>query len=207
MNCICTLTNKWVIIVHYSLRKLGEVIMSKTDRRIIKSQEAIKKAVIELMSEKDFDDITIQEISDRANVGRGTVYAHYVDKFDLIDKLIETHINQLREIYVSTSEMNFVDGTLMCFEYFERNYLFFSTMLGSKGAPSFRTRLLAMLIEEGVNDADITKGKNCGLNKDIIVQFFGTAYVGTVEWWIKNGMPYPPRVMAEQVGLLLERNL
>ncbi|MGG4043015.1 TetR/AcrR family transcriptional regulator, partial [Bacillus smithii] len=45
--------------------------MSKVNRRITKSQEAIKKAVIELMSEKNFDDITIQEIADRANVNRG----------------------------------------------------------------------------------------------------------------------------------------
>jgi AcrR family transcriptional regulator len=181
--------------------------MSKVDRRILKSQEAIKKAVIELMSEKDFDDITIQDIADRANVTRGTIYVHYGDKFDLLDKLIATHINELQEIYVSTSEMDFVEGTLMCLEYFQSNYSFFSTMLASKGAPSFRTRLLAMLIEEGMNDVNITNGKNSGLNKDILVQFFGTAYVGVVEWWIMNGMPYPPHVMAEQVGMLLERNL
>jgi AcrR family transcriptional regulator len=181
--------------------------MSKVDRRILKSQEAIKKAVIELMSEKDFDDITIQDISDSANVGRGTIYAHYVDKFDLLDKLIKTHINQLREIFVSTSEMDFIGGTLICLQYFESNYLFFSTMLSSKGTPSFRRRFLEFLIEEGMKDVDIITGKNIGLSQDVIVQFFGTAYVGVVEWWILNGMPYPPHVMAEQVGTLLERNL
>ncbi|MNC17857.1 Bacterial regulatory protein, tetR family [compost metagenome] len=52
--------------------------MSKVDRRIGKTQEAIKNAVIELMSEKNFDDITIQDISDRANVSRGTIYLHYL---------------------------------------------------------------------------------------------------------------------------------
>lgn len=59
--------------------------MPKVDRRITKSQEAIKKALIELMSEKSFDDITIQDIADRANVNRGTIYLHYLDKFDLLD--------------------------------------------------------------------------------------------------------------------------
>jgi len=54
---------------------------------------------------------------------------------------------------------------------------------------------------------DITKEKNYGRNEDIIVQFVANAYVGIVEWWLKNGMPYPPRIMAEQVGILLERNL
>ncbi|WP_420832529.1 TetR/AcrR family transcriptional regulator [Paenibacillus periandrae] len=41
------------------------------------------------MSEKNFDQITIQDISDRANVSRRTVYLRYMDKFDLLDKLIE----------------------------------------------------------------------------------------------------------------------
>jgi AcrR family transcriptional regulator len=181
--------------------------MSKVDRRILKSQEAIKKAVIELMSEKNFDDITIQDIADRANVNRGTIYLHYSDKFDLLDKLIETHINELREICESASEMDFIESTVICFEYFESNYLFFSTMLASKGAPYFRSRFLEFLIEEFKNEVDTTKGKNYGLSEDVIVQFISTAYVGVLEWWLTNGMPYPAHVMAEQVGTLLERNL
>ncbi|CAM4227417.1 hypothetical protein PAAL109150_16690 [Paenibacillus alkaliterrae] len=72
--------------------------MAKVDRRILKSQESMKKAVIELMTEKNFDDITIQDIADRANINRGTIYLHYQDKFDLLDKLIETHINGKRQI-------------------------------------------------------------------------------------------------------------
>lgn len=86
--------------------------MAKVDRRIVKSQEAIKKAVIELMSEKNFDEITIQDISDRANVSRGTIYLHYLDKYDLLDKLIEEHINEMREICESTSEMDFKDAVI-----------------------------------------------------------------------------------------------
>lgn len=71
--------------------------MSVKDRRILKSQEAIKNAFIELMSEKNFDQITIQNISDRANVGRRTIYHHYMDKYDLLDKIIEEHINSLQK--------------------------------------------------------------------------------------------------------------
>lgn len=178
--------------------------MSKVDRRILKSQEAIKKAVIELMAEKNFDDITIQDISNRADVNRGTIYLHYTDKFDLLDKLIEEHINKLREICETACEMEWEPATLVFFEYFESNYVFFSTMLASKGAPSFRSRFLEFLIEEFNNELDKTNEKNNGVSEDVIVQFVGTAYVGVVEWWLTNGMPYPPSVMAEQVGTLLE---
>lgn len=181
--------------------------MTKVDRRIIKSQEAIKKAVIELMSEKSFDDITIQEIADRANVNRGTIYLHYMDKYDLLDKLIEEHMDNLRELCRSASEMTFEEGNYVWFEYFENNYLFFSTMLSSKGAPYFRSRFLELVIEEFKPEIDIANGKNQGLREEVILQFFGSAVVGIVEWWFKNGMPLPTRVIAEQTGRLLDRNL
>lgn len=122
--------------------------MSKTDRRILKSQEAIKKALIELMSEKNFDDITLQDISHSANVSRGTIYLHYTDKSDLLDKLIEEHITRLSVLCRSASELSFIDSTLIWFQYFESNYLFFSTMLDSKGAPSFRSRFFNLLVDE-----------------------------------------------------------
>ncbi|KAB2332286.1 TetR/AcrR family transcriptional regulator [Cytobacillus depressus] len=181
--------------------------MSMVDRRILKSQEAIKKAFIELMSEKNFDRITIQDISDKANVGRRTIYHHYMDKFDLLDKLIEEHINRLRDLCDSASEIDFVNANRIWFEYFESNFLFFSTMLTNKGVPLFRNRFLEYVVKELKNEVNVTEGKNYGLSEDFIVQFFGVAIVGSVEWWFKNGMPYPPHVMAEQAGILLDRNL
>jgi hypothetical protein len=80
-------------------------------------------------------------------------------------------------------------------------------MLANKGAPSFRSRFLEFLIEEFKDEVDITEERNQGLNEDVMLQFMATAYVGVVEWWITNGMPYPPHVMAKQVGILLERTV
>lgn len=183
--------------------------MSKVDRRIPKSLEAIKKAFIELMSEKSFDRITIQDISDRANVSRKTIYLHYLDKFDLLDKLIEEHIKELQEMCELPSETDSIYGRMSWFEYYESKYLFFSAMLSSNKAPLFRRRLIEFLIKDMKNgwNINITEGKNRGLSEVVILQFFATAYLGLVEWWLTNGMPYPPHVMEEQVEVLLERNL
>lgn len=181
--------------------------MTKVDRRILKSQEAIKKAMIELMSERNFDHITLKDISDRANVSRRTIYLHYDDKYDLLDKLIEEHINELQEICETESEMDSTKGSMTWFEYFERNYLFFSALLASKGAPFFRCRFLKFVIEDIKNGWDMTEGKKNGISEDVILQFIAPAYVGIVEWWFTNGMPYPPDVMEKQVGMLLENNL
>lgn len=181
--------------------------MCKMDRRSLKSQDSIKKAIIELMSEKNFDDITIQDIADRANVNRRTIYLHYLDKFDLLDKLIEEHINKLREICESTPEMDIPDGNAIWFKYLEQNYSFFSAMLASKGAPFFRSRFLEFITEDIKNGWDMTEGKKRGISEDVILHFIAPAYVGIVEWWFTNGMPYPPDVIGKQVGMLLESNL
>lgn len=183
--------------------------MTKVDRRILKSQEALKKAIIELMAEKNLDQITVQDIADRADVSRKTFYLRYLDKFDLLDKLIEEHINEMQIMCESANEMDYLDGSVSWFEYFETNYSFFSAMLDSKGAPFFRNRFLDFLIKDmktGWN-ININEGKNVGLNEEVILHFFATAYLGAVEWWFKNEKPCPPHVMEYQMRVLLERNL
>lgn len=175
--------------------------MSKVDRRILKSQEAIKNALIELMTEKGFDQITIQDIANKANVGRRTFYLHYMDKYDLIDKITEEHMHELSVLCETASEMNYIDAELLWFEYFERHYLFFSLMLASKGAHLFRHRFLELVTEELQKDMNISE------SEDVTIQFFGAAIVGIVEWWFTNEKPYSPQVMAERVGTILERNL
>lgn len=189
--------------------------MLKLDRRIRKSQEAIKMAIIELMIEKEFDQITIQDISDRADVSRRTIYLHYTDKFDLLDKLIEEHIDNLRELCDSSDYADYRDAGLLWFEYFELHSLFFSALLASKGSLFFRNRFLEFFLQElGKTDDGMLKesstelidqGLSDGLNVDI--QFLGAAIVGVVEWWFKNGKPLPPSFMARRLGALLERNL
>lgn len=198
--------NNFCIFVNY-LRKLGDLKLAKVDRRIQKTQDALKKAVIDLMSEKNFDDITIQDLSDRANVSRGTIYLHYLDKYDLLDKLIEEHIDVLRVTCRAAAELDFTESTLIWTEYFELHYSFFSMMLASKGAPYFHGRFLAFLIEEFKNEIDVTKGKNEGLNEDLLMRFVAYSFVGVVEWWFMNEMPVPHHVLAEQLGTLLERNV
>ncbi|MDN4618161.1 TetR/AcrR family transcriptional regulator [Paenibacillus sp. PsM32] len=179
--------------------------MVKVDRRVLRTQEAIKKAFLELMSEKKFESITIQDIADRANINRATVYLHYLDKFDLIDKIIEEHILNMSEICETEAELDWFESTVLCIEYLEENYLFFSTMLASEGASFFRNQFVQHNIKEFKKDIDITKGRNKGQNEEVVAEFVANAYVGVVEWWIKNEMPYTPKEMAEKLGDLLER--
>src|SRR3990172_2299341 len=66
--------------------------MTKTDRRIQRTREVLQKALIELISERGYDAITIQDIVDRANVGRTTFYLHYRSKDDLFMSCHEANL-------------------------------------------------------------------------------------------------------------------
>jgi len=57
--------------------------MTKTDRRVQRTRELLQKALIELIRERGYDAVTIQDIVDRANVGRTTFYLHYRSKDEL----------------------------------------------------------------------------------------------------------------------------
>lgn len=60
----------------------------KTDLRIIKTQESIKSAFMELMKEKPLEKISVVELARKARINKGTFYLHYADIYDLYDKMI-----------------------------------------------------------------------------------------------------------------------
>lgn len=65
------------------------------DRRFRKTRNLLRLASIEVMREKSFSAMTIQDIADRANVNRGTFYAHFADKYELLKELIHERFQYL----------------------------------------------------------------------------------------------------------------
>lgn len=64
-------------------------MQSKVDLRIVKTRANIKNTFIELLSEKEFNEITIQNILDKALINRSTFYKHYSDKYELAEQLVD----------------------------------------------------------------------------------------------------------------------
>lgn len=60
---------------------------SSVDRRIIRTKEAIRDALITLIEEKGFDAVSVINITSRADINRGTFYLHYRDKYDLLEQI------------------------------------------------------------------------------------------------------------------------
>jgi len=69
---------------------------SETDPRVKRTRQLIQDAFTSLMREKEFDDITVKDIAERATVNRATFYAHFVDKFDILEsKIMESFMTIL----------------------------------------------------------------------------------------------------------------
>ena len=98
----------------------------KIDRRIIKSQNAIQSAFIEMLITDGFDEITVKTLPKKANIGRKTFYLHYLDKYNLLDKIVDDHLDQLKEICYEKQNKGFIEGTIIWFEYFKEHINHFS---------------------------------------------------------------------------------
>ena len=66
-----------------------------SDPRVKRTRQLLQQAFLALMQEKGFQDTTVQDIADRATVNRATFYAHFTDKYDLIDSCIREQFQQL----------------------------------------------------------------------------------------------------------------
>jgi len=76
------------------------------DRRIQRTRQLLQQASIEVMQEKGFKATSVQEIAERANVSRGTFYAHFVDKYALVESLLREEFQNLVRPLPPVSQWN-----------------------------------------------------------------------------------------------------
>lgn len=175
--------------------------MQELDRRTRKTRAAISDAFWKLMQEKDFEEITIQDITDAADIHRATFYLHYQDKYDWLEKsitqllqgLIDLDSNTLL-INGETTEKTFT-GT---FEYFDAHFEFYSIMLKNKGTLFFQQRFKELIVEQFMRRNNKELGQSPEF--DFAVQFSASATVGCIEWWIQNDRPLTAEQMAEHMA-------
>jgi AcrR family transcriptional regulator len=66
-----------------------------TDPRIVRTRKLLQQALVNLMKEKPFDNISVQDIAEAATINRATFYDHYPDKFALLECTVGTRFNEL----------------------------------------------------------------------------------------------------------------
>lgn len=167
----------------------------KVDRRIQRTQQLLRDALIELIVEKGYDDVSIQDIADRANVARTTFYLHYRDKEELL-------LNSMLEIYddlAANMEKPLLpngllpDGTpaeIVIFQHVEQNAALYHVLLVKPGFGVFINRAidyLAVMFEEHIDDC-FPAHKIPVQSIKMVVYGEAGRLIGMVCWWLKNGL-------------------
>ena len=179
-----------------------ENMETNIDRRILKSQKAIQNAFLEMLLKDGFDMITIKELTEKADISRKTFYLHYVDKYDLLNAVVNKHLEELGIICEKKKEKGFVEGTVIWFRYFEERKAFFAALFATESTVSFRNRLLDFIMNQLNYKLEESSGKR---NTEVLLKFMGMAVLGVVESFVLDQFHGGVEEIAAQVGELLEQ--
>ena len=163
------------------------VHMTTQDRRITKTRKAIYHAFLHLLNQKDYDIITVQEIIDRADVGRSTFYSHYESKELLLDELCQKLFHHLFE---RNDQLSPQDYLAHIFQHFKKNQDHVTSLLLSKN--DYFIRQLKKELEHDVYPMVAEKLIQSHPNiphsylKHLVVSHF----IETLSWWLKIGKSY-----------------
>ena len=121
----------------------------KTDRRTMKTRKAIFEGLAELLTEKELRSITVQELSDKADVHRVTFYKHFMDVYDAYDQLEELILSDLMLIITEQGEKLNYEVYPVVFKYITDNPKYFRMIFSPHNTSTLYHKVLKMV--EGLN--------------------------------------------------------
>jgi AcrR family transcriptional regulator len=195
---------------------MTQLMKNKTDRRIQRTRQSLRAALLELIREKGYDSISIEEITARANVGRATFYLHYKDKEDLLleefSEMANEKVQVLSEIPFSAwlpAQEDAADRRkskpapplLIVFEHIYDNSELYYILLKSERSSRIVERIRKISTEAIVKFVE-TKAKTDPIPLlfhvpiEFFAAFFSGALLSTVDWWLEEDMRHSPREIA-----------
>ena len=112
---------------------------------VLLKRELVLKGIYDLTFEKDFDTISIKEITEFAQIGRKTFYLHYIDKYDLLDQIVSEKLIELEQISEAKKSLGIQEGTQLWFEFFENNRTFFMKIFNINNASNYKKNCFILL--------------------------------------------------------------
>jgi AcrR family transcriptional regulator len=161
---------------------------STPDRRVRRTRKALQDALISLMSEKGYEAVTVQDIIDRADVGRSTFYTHYTDK----DDLLRDNFAGLRSIVArpgpleSTNRRRLLRFSLPLFRHVHAQRRLARALFGRPGGgPVVRQveQLLADVVRSELAELFATDPPTRA-PEDAVVRYVVGAYLAVLTWWL-----------------------
>lgn len=183
--------------------------VNKTDPRVVKTRNSLRKALVYLMRREKIEDISVQKITETASITRGTFYLHYKDKHDFIKSAIKEILDDFfAEVMVDSDDFSLsmkrtvqVFSVSRAFNYIEKNADIFDVLLNSEKTDFFYEQMYDRLANGLANYCntvnDLQKQQSVPLQLQI--SFIDSAFLGFIRHWLKDGMIYTARYMTQSV--------
>lgn len=191
----------------------------RLDRRINRTQSALRNAFLELIEEKEYDSITVEEITERANLGRSTFYLHYRDKDELLlnyfAEVAQDRLDQLSQISLAIwRQAGFTDRPpdsagrpiLAIFQHAADNARLYRTVLRGEGAERVAgplRRSITRAMDDLLRAKLDQEGLEPQISVDLLAHCLVGAFLASLGWWLESDMPCSAEEMARMFRLML----
>ena len=170
------------------------------DRRTQKTRKALQEALISLMFEKSYDAILVQEILDRANVGRSTFYTHYRDKDELLAEGLQGLKELLRQAQLATvvaadkKYEKVIGFSLAMFEHAHDHKKLYRSLVGGPGWVIVSQRLEEILVQLMQEEARtlFRRRVSSDVPFELFIHYLGATFMTVLTWWFNYARPLPP---------------
>jgi len=161
----------------------------------VRSRKMIRQAFVELMQEKDVEKITVTDIVTRADINRGTFYAHYKDTHAVLEQ-IENEITEKMLYFLKEFNYNNFFKTplpllLKVARYLEENFEYYHILISAKGSEQFIEKLKNIYMEYMVNDKNIPASVRNTPEFIILTNFFAGGIVNLYRTWFLGEIDQP----------------
>lgn len=174
----------------------------ENDRRVRRTRRILREALINLILEKSYDRITVQDIIDRADIGRSTFYSHFRGK----DELLLSGFDDVRNILTrtkasreKTSGEEFILDSLKIFQHADEHRRIYRALAGRNGGNIFLKQMFRQLHETCQTEIQqiLPENKQDSVEANAAAHFFAASLISMLTFWLDNNLSLTPQEMNE----------
>jgi AcrR family transcriptional regulator len=177
------------------------------DRRVRRTRTGLADALTGLIIERGYDRVTVQDILDRADVGRSTFYTHFRDKESLLLSCFDSLRDELsRELGAMTTGVVPPDPrrpSIVLFEHAYRHRRIYQALCGRNGGTIVQRHLHTLIVAAlRTHLRPHLAAAGSSIPAEAIAEFYTSALLGLLTWWISQDFHNGPRYIARLYGTL-----
>lgn len=165
------------------------------DLRVSRTKRLLKETLVELMEKKDLRKITVSEITSKAEINRGTFYLHYMDIYDMVEKLGDEIIEKIKSIidggHPLATNYLYLPVLVKIVEYFAKDQRFIQALISPNGDPAFLGRIQDIMVEHTMKIYKNSFSKYEPGYIRVVMTFIVSGGIGVFSEWFKGGCKTP----------------